>query len=292
MALDVNETDNSVLIVAEDLHERLDEPGWMVVDCRFDLADPHAGRRDYLEEHIPGAVYLDLDEDLAGPVTPQTGRHPLPDPEELVVTLGALGISRDHKLVVYDESHGGVAARAWWVMRWLGHERVFLLNGGLAHWKASGFALESGAVEPNPTHYRAELRSGVVVATVEVEAAGDNIGSLRLLDARDAIRFRGEQEPIDPIAGHVPGASNVPFSEFVHDDGTWRPLSERVRKLDEALGGDRNTPWCVMCGSGVTACHLAISALEAGFVEPRLYVGSWSEWIRDPRRPVAKVGQE
>ena len=263
------------------------EPGWTVIDCRFDLADPKAGRRDYLAEHVPGAVFLDLDEDLAGPVTPQTGRHPLPDPGELADKLGALGIRRDHKLVVYDANHGGIAARAWWLLRWLGQEDVFLLDGGLAHWKALQLPLQSGAVTRKRTHYRSAIRQGLVIETDELEAAGDDIDSLRLLDARDAARFRGEQEPIDPVAGHVPGAVSVPFSDFVREDGTWRALEERERRLDEALGGDRDTPWCVMCGSGVTACHLAISALEAGFREPRLYVGSWSEWIREPRRPVA-----
>ena len=263
------------------------DPGWTVIDCRFDLADPKAGHRDYLAEHVPGAVFLDLDEDLAGPVTPKTGRHPLPDPGELADKLGALGIRRDHKLVVYDANHGGIAARAWWLLRWLGQEDVFLLDGGLAHWKALQLPLQSGAVTRKRTHYRPTIRHGLVIETDELEAAGDDIDSLRLLDARDAARFRGEQEPIDPVAGHVPGAVSVPFSDFVREDGTWRALEERERRLDEALGGDRDTPWCVMCGSGVTACHLAISALEAGFREPRLYVGSWSEWIREPRRPVA-----
>ena len=280
-------TDKCILIVAEELRTRLAEPGWTVIDCRSDLGDPKAGRRDYLAGHVPGAVFLDLDEDLAGPVTPQTGRHPLPDPEVLAGKLGALGIHRNHKLAVYDDSHGGVAARAWWVLRWLGHEEAYLLDGGFAHWKALRLPLQSGFVARKRTQYETRIRRDLVISTDELEAAGDDIESLRLLDARDAARFRGEQEPIDPVAGHVPGAVSAPFSDFVREDGTWRPLAERERRLDEALGGDREAPWCVMCGSGVTACHLAISALEAGFREPRLYVGSWSEWIRERRRPVA-----
>ena len=280
-----------ILIVAEDLQKALEKPQTVVIDCRFDLADPGAGRRAYEQAHIPGAVYLDLDADLAGPVTAQTGRHPLPDPQDLADKLGRLGVSRAHEVIVYDDSHGGIAARAWWTIRWLGHESVRLLDGGFARWKALRLPVEAGTVRRASLEFETSLREGLVVTTAELESADAGPAIRRtLLDARDAARFRGEEEPIDPVAGHVPGARNVPFGNFVRDDGTWLPLAERAARLSEALGGDRDADWSVMCGSGVTACHLAITGLEAGLREPRVYIGSWSEWIRDSGREVATSG--
>lgn len=284
----MHKLDKPILIVAEALRDRLDDPELVIVDCRFDLADPEAGRRAWLENHVPGAVFLDLDEDLAGPVDKRTGRHPLPDPQVIASRLGRLGISRRHEVVVYDGSHGGIAARAWWILRWLGQEHVRLLDGGLARWCRLELPLEGGDLVREPTTYEASPRPELVLTTEEIEAAGGKVASLNLLDARDAGRFRGEHEPIDPVAGHVPGARSLPFTEFVHEDGTWRPVAQRAALLEKVLGDVRESDWSVMCGSGVTACHLAISALEAGIREPRIYVGSWSEWIRDPRRPVGR----
>ena len=279
--------ENRILMVAQDLLECLDDPEYVVVDCRFDLGDPDAGRRAYEAGHIPGAVFLDLDRDLAGPITPETGRHPLPDPAALAATLGDLGIGESHRVIVYDAGPGAIAARAWWVLRWLGHDAVYLLDGGLAHWQAIGMPIEGGDENPSATAFNARVRKGLVLGTEELAENVAAITELNLLDARDAPRFRGELEPIDPVAGHIPGAINLPFSKFVNEDGTWRPLRERAALLENLIGTDRSVHWNVMCGSGVTACHLAISGLEAGFQEPRLYVGSWSEWIRDPQRPIA-----
>ncbi len=280
-------TERNILIAADALAERLDASDWIVADCRFDLGDPDAGRRRYLSAHIPGSVFLDLDRDLAGPVLPDTGRHPLPDAARLSARLGELGIGNDTVVVVYDDANGAVAARAWWLLRWLGHDAVRLLDGGLARWRALGLPLERGEVSLPARAFRGSVRPGMVLTTAEIEAAQDRVDRLRLLDARDAARFRGEHEPIDPVAGHIPGSRNLPFADFVNADGTWRPLDERARRLRDALDGDRHGDWSVMCGSGVTACHLAISGVEAGFPEPRLYVGSWSEWVRDEARPVA-----
>jgi thiosulfate/3-mercaptopyruvate sulfurtransferase len=279
--------ENRILMVAQDLLECLDDPDCVVVDCRFDLGDPDAGRRVYEAGHIPGAVFLDLDRDLAGPITPETGRHPLPDPVALAATLGGLGIGESRRVIVYDAGPGAIAARAWWVLRWLGHDAVYLLDGGLAHWQAIGMSIEGGDGNPSATGFNARVREGLVLGTQELAEDVAAIPELNLLDARDAPRFRGELEPIDPVAGHIPGAINLPFAKFVNEDGTWRPLPERAALLENAIGIDRSVRWNVMCGSGVTACHLAISGLEAGFQEPRLYVGSWSEWIRDPQRPIA-----
>ena len=276
-----------ILMSPTELHGVLEEPGWVILDCRSDLSDLEAGRRVYTESHIPGAVFVDLDRDLASPVLPETGRHPLPDAEKLGRTLGELGVGNADSVVVYDDSNGALAARAWWILRWLGQTSVFLLNGGISHWRALGFTCETAIPARPARNFVARPDAAKVLTTAELAADIDNIASLNLLDARDAERFSGAQEPIDPVAGHVPGAVNAPFTRFVTSEGTWRPLAERELLLEEALGRDREVEWSVMCGSGVTACHLAISGLEAGFKEPRLYVGSWSEWIRDPARSIA-----
>ena len=279
-------SDKKILIVAEALLERLGAPDWVAVDCRFDLADPDAGRAMYEQEHLPGAVFLDLDLDLAAPVAADTGRHPLPDVDAMVARLEGLGLGNEYNIVVYDSNNGALAARAWWILRWLGHDAVHLLDGGMDRWRALGYELESGAVTRPTAEFQAEPRRELVLTTSDLTADLDRIPALNLLDARDATRFRGEHEPIDPVAGHIPGAGNAPFADFVHADGTWKDIGERRRLLLEALGGEEAAHWAVMCGSGVTACHLAISAIEAGLPEPRVYVGSWSEWIRDPARPI------
>jgi thiosulfate/3-mercaptopyruvate sulfurtransferase len=232
-------------------------------------------------------VFLDLDEDLAGPVTAGTGRHPLPDSRLMQARLAELGISNSSKVVVYDDSHGALAARAWWILRWLGLDEVYLLDGGFAHWLSRGLPATSRATVRRPASFIASPRQEVVLTTEELLADTGAIRQLNLLDARDAMRFRGEHEPIDPVAGHIPGTINLPFVDFVHPNGTWLPLEDRQALLIDALGSDRDVHWSVMCGSGVTACHLSITGLEAGFREPRLYVGSWSEWIRDSDRPIA-----
>lgn len=280
--------DKNILIAAETLQSKLDEPDWIAVDCRFDLADVEAGRAAFDAGHLPGAVYLDLDKDLSGPASADVGRHPLPDPKRLQERLGAAGISNRHNVVVYDDANGGVAARAWWLFHWLGHDAVWLLDGGMARWRALGLPTEAGARSRTPAHFTGQARDELVLTTQELARDIRRVKDFNLLDARDAGRFRGEHEPIDPVAGHIPGAISVPFADFVAADGTWLGLEERRSKLLAALSDRVDADWCVMCGSGVTACHLAISGLEAGLREPRIYVGSWSEWIRDERRPVGR----
>lgn len=275
-----------ILLDAQELLECLEDPDWMIVDCRSDLGDLAAGRRSYEAGHIPGAVFLDLDTDLAGPVTPESGRHPLPNPDALAITLGHLGIGNAQRVAVYDGGHGALAARAWWALRWLGHDAVYLLDGGVAHWQALGLPLNHGNEGAVSRSFLPSVRSEMVLSTEELAGDLPAIPTRKLLDARARPRFRGESEPIDPVAGHIPGAINLPFTEFVTDDGTWHPLEDRAALMEATLGANREARWSVMCGSGVTACHLAISGIEAGFTEPRLYVGSWSEWIRDPDRPI------
>lgn len=280
---------SSNLISAQALQSRIDRPGVSIVDCRFDLADPLAGRRAYLDEHIPGAVFADLDVDLAAPVTPDSGRHPLPDVETFAKTLARLGISNSSDVIVYDGGAGALAARAWWLLRWLGHEQVRLLDGGLQQWITEGGPLASGDEVVAAGDFSPHANHDKVVTTAELASNLDAIKDMKLIDARDAARFRGEVEPIDPVAGHVPGSTNLPFPVSLNEDGTWKSRHELECLWLEVLGEDKETEWAVMCGSGVTACHLAISAMEAGYREPRLYVGSWSEWIRDPARPIGLV---
>ena len=274
-----------ILISAAALHAARGDPAWSIIDCRFNLADVDEGRRSFEKGHIPGAVYLDLDRDLAGPITAESGRHPLPEAGVISKRLGELGIGNSDTIVVYDGGSGAVAARAWWMLRWLGHTSIRLLDGGFSDWQSRGFPVETRVREKPPVEYRGRENKALVVTTQELAADVPGIAARNLLDARDRKRFAGAEEPIDPVAGHVPGSINLPFADFLNPDDTWRPLSERAALLEEALGSNRDVAWCVMCGSGVTACHLAISGLEAGFSEPQLYVGSWSEWIRDEDRP-------
>lgn len=278
----------SQLIGPHELNEQLGRDELRIVDCRFDLADPSAGRRAYEAAHIPGAVFMDLNEDLASSPGETTGRHPLPDVETIEKTMGRLGIDNSAAVVVYDAGNGAMAARAWWIFRWLGHNNVRLLDGGITAWTASDFLLSRTHAAIRPARFVAEVRNELVMTTAEIFASIESVESLNLIDARDAARFAGDHEPIDTVAGHIPGARNLPFIESLNVDGRWKD-SKQLRELwSRHLGDDNGAEWVAMCGSGVTACHLAISAIEAGYKEPRLYVGSWSEWISDPARPFAQ----
>ena len=274
------------LIDTELLRSTLSDPDLRILDCRFDLSDPHAGRRDYRTGHIPGALFADLDRDLSSPVTAVTGRHPLPAVETFTATLGRFGIGESNPVVVYDAGNGAMAARAWWMLRWLGHDDVRLLDGGIGKWSRERKPLNAGEERGIACTFRGRVRNDRILTTREIAGSLDDIGSLRLVDARDAARYRGEIEPIDPIAGHIPGSISLPLTESLNQDETWKSRTELHQLWQRVLGNDTHVPWSVMCGSGVTACHLAISGMEAGFEEPRLYVGSWSEWIRDPQRPI------
>jgi thiosulfate/3-mercaptopyruvate sulfurtransferase len=275
-----------LLTSTDELAQRLDDRHTRIVDCRFDLMDTAAGRRDWLEAHIPGAVYVDLDKDLSGPVRPDTGRHPLPAVADAVATFSRLGIDAETRVVAYDDASGAIASRAWWLLRWLGHRQVTVLDGGLRAWQAQQRPLESGLHEVSRREFRAVAQPQQVLTSEDVAAALDAERDLALIDARDGARFRGEAEPIDARAGHIPGTRNLPYTACLDDDGAWLDGAALRRRFEPLLGAPGRRPWGVMCGSGVTACHLAISGLLAGFSEPRLYVGSWSEWIRDPSRPV------
>jgi len=279
------------LVGVDELREHLRDPQWRVVDCRFELTKPDRGYSDYLSGHIPGAVYAHLDHDLAAPIDEHSGRHPLPDPDAFSRTLGRLGIARDTHVVAYDQASCAIAARLWWMLRWMGHTSGRLLDGGFAAWRQRGLPLETGTPLIEAVSYAGKPDASMTVTTAELENALETDSPLMLVDARDAARFEGRTEPIDAVAGHVPGARNFPFGSSLTAEGYWRS-SDELRKAWEALPGGPPPDaeagfWAAMCGSGVTACHLAVSAGLAGLPQPRLYAGSWSEWIRDHGRPVA-----
>jgi len=278
----------TTLIDPETLQAHLEDPDWVVVDCRFSLSDPAHGRRAYQEAHIPGAVYAHLDEDLSGPIVAgRTGRHPLPDPDWLARKLSAWGIDHRTQVVAYDDAGGAFAARLWWLLGWLGHDAVAVLDGGWPRWVREGRPVRGG-IETRPSRtFVARIRPERVVSADEVlQHLHDPCW--RLLDARAPERYRGEQEPIDPVAGHIPGAVNAPFAENLTPEGTFR-LPEQLRQRFEALLGDVPPERVICyCGSGVTAAHNLLAMAHAGLPGARLYAGSWSEWITDPRRPVAR----
>jgi len=280
------------LIDMHALQKLLGEPRLVIVDCRFDLMNPEAGRQAYLRGHIPGARYADLNRDLSAPIGPHTGRHPLPLPEAFAGWLGAIGIGDDTQVVAYDEANGSIAARLWWMLRWLGHDAAAVLDGGFKAWTARGGALQSGEADPAAAervarHFTPRIDAGSVVSTAELERALQGRKAL-LVDARAQERYAGAVEPIDPVAGHVPGAVNHPFTANLGADGRFLPAAELERRWRERVPAGDLENLVAMCGSGVTACHNLLSLEVAGLAGGKLYAGSWSEWIRDPRRPIAR----
>ncbi len=258
----------------------------LVVDCRFQLADPAQGRRDYLAGHIPGAMYASLDQDLSDLRKQGEGRHPLPEPAFFAASLGRWGWQPGMTVVAYDAGAGAMtAARLWWLMRWAGAP-ARVLDGGLAAWRAAGKSLQQGEVARTPTDVQVRFAPSMVVSSAELReglATGDTV----LVDARAAARFRGETEPVDAVAGHVPGARNRPFAGNVDGEQRWRPAVELRHEFIRLLDG--RDPACAvhMCGSGVTACHNLLAMEYAGLHGSRLYAPSWSGWISDPANPVA-----
>ncbi len=262
-------------------------PGpWVVVDCRFNLLQPDAGRAAYAQGHIPGACYADLDRDLASAPGPGTGRHPLPDPEQLRLLFGRFGITPAARVVVYDEGGGGIAARLWWLLRWMGHRSVQLLDGGFAAWQRAGLPVSRATPGPAGGRFTGTPGHMPVLETGEViQGLGDR--SIRLLDLRAEERYLGRVEPIDPVAGHVPGAVNVPFPGNLDKDQRFQSPGHLARRYEPLVAGHRPGDIVCMCGSGVTACHGILALEVAGIPGAALYAGSWSEWIRSPDRPVA-----
>jgi len=276
---------HTTLISVDDLAKHGDDPSWLIVDCRFDLGNPSVGQAAYAASHIRGAIYAHLDHDLAAPITPASGRHPLPTPETFATTLGRWGVTPLTQVVAYDADVGMYASRLWWMLRWVGHTAVAVLDGGFKAWNAAGLPTSTDVPVRRPTRFVAQPKQDAWVDAAQVAARAQD-PSWRVLDARAAERFQGSVEPIDTVAGHVPGARNHPFGSNVTDGKLASP--RRLRELFAASqSGVADDHTIVMCGSGVTACHLLLALEVAGKHSARLYPGSWSEWIRDPARPVA-----
>ncbi|MCV6588230.1 MAG: sulfurtransferase [Marinobacterium sp.] len=273
----------TTLVTTGQLNQHLDE--WLVLDCRFDLADPDAGRRAYAAGHIPGAFFLHQEDDLSSVITEQTGRHPLPDPNRLANRLAALGLSEGRQVVVYDDMGGAMAGRLWWLLRWLGHDAVALLDGGFPAWLGDEMDVSKKPVMVQSGNFEYHLRPEMTLSVDDIQQQLYK-PHLTLVDARAEARFLGEQEPIDPVAGHIPGALNRPLMDNLVD-GRFKPAGVLHAEWTDLLAGRGADQVVHMCGSGITACHNQLAMEVAGLTGSRLYPGSWSEWIRDPARPVA-----
>ncbi|MEE4374012.1 sulfurtransferase [Pseudomonas viridiflava] len=276
------------LIGPEQLAVRQQTPGLVILDCRFALEDPDYGQRSYAQGHIDGARFADLNRDLSGPVVKgRTGRHPLPDPATLVERLRTWGIRNDGDIVLYDDGPGMYAARAWWLLAWLGkREGVYLLDGGLKAWHAAGLPLSLDAPRGETGDFTGEPDMSLVLSASRLQG---RLGrpEMTLIDARAEARFRGEVEPIDPIAGHIPGAQCAAFNENLGPDGRFLPPEQLKQRFAEQLQGRPAQSLVSYCGSGVTACHNLFALCLAGYPLGTLYAGSWSDWITDPTREIA-----
>jgi thiosulfate/3-mercaptopyruvate sulfurtransferase len=282
----------TTLIGAAEIRGLVGNPGIAILDCRFDLMNPEGGRQAYLSGHIPDARYADLTTDLSAPISVTSGRHPLPSPSDFAATLARLGVNRAAQVIAYDDSAGAFAARAWWMLRWLGHTAAAVLDGGIKAWIGAGGTLESGPEKSLPAavdgrDFFSHADATAVISTAELESRLSD-PSFLLIDARAAERFAGTVEPIDAVAGHIKDAVNHPFSSNLGADGRFLPAPLLRQAWEERLAGRSPTQVAAMCGSGVTACHNLLSMEVAGLHGAKLYAGSWSEWIRDPRRPIAR----
>lgn len=275
----------SSLLVSVD--ELAAHPEWRLFDCRHDLKDTEYGARAYAKEHIPGALHLHLDRDLSGATTGRNGRHPLPSIEAFAARMSACGVGNDTQIVAYDNEGGIFAARLWWLLRWLGHDKVALLDGGLPGWKRSKRPLDNAVPAITPASFTPRPRPE---STIDAAPILDALGSdaLLLIDARSPERFAGENETLDPVGGHIPGAINRFYFDNLDDSGCYFKPADELRMEFTAALGNRNPATVVQqCGSGVTACHNLLAMELAGLSGSKLYPGSWSEWCADPSRPVA-----
>ncbi len=279
----------TTLIDCEQLAAHLDDPEWVVVDCRFDLLRPEAGRAAYAEAHIAGAQYAHLEEDLSSPITPQSGRHPLPVAQELASKLEQWGVGHGSQVVVYDAAGGAIAARLWWLLRWMGHAAVAVLDGGFPAWSRGSYPIANLASPRAPAMFMASAEAGLWVDTAYVEREIVYGRRMLLIDARAAVRFRGEHEPVDVIAGHVPGAVNMPYAANMDEQGHFLSADRLRDRFATVLLRMPPSRVVCMCGSGVTACHTLLAMEVAGLPGAKLYPGSWSEWIRDELRPAERT---
>ncbi len=278
----------TTLISAADLLPHLDDSDWVILDCRFDLDDTEKGRREYNRAHLPGAIYAHLDDDLSGPVRPgETGRHPLPQVGSLVETFSAWGIDSDVQVVAYDDCGGAIAARLWWLLRWLGHEAVAVLDGGYSHWVAESHPVTAEVVTLQRREFQPRARPELLATAEDVLNHFGDL-SYRLVDSRAPERYRGEEEPLDSVAGHIPGAISYHFANNLQTDETFKLkpiLRGRFQTLLDHIPAEQTI---VYCGSGVTGAHNVLAMAHAGMGMPKLYAGSWSHWITDPERPIVR----
>ncbi len=276
----------STLVSCSQLADHLTDPQWVIVDCRHQLSDVGYGEREYAKGHLPGAVFMHLDRDLSAAMTGRNGRHPLPDPRRLADKLGAVGISRATQVVVYDDDGGMYAVRLWWLLRWLGHDRVAVLDGSIRRWIQEGRPLTTEVPDRAAAGFDIEPRDWVATAA-EVEASLEK-NEFSLIDARGPDRFRGENETLDAVGGHIPGARNRFFRDNLDEQGGFRTAAELRQQYLAVLAGVEPAQAIMYCGSGVTACHNLLAMEIAGLPGARLYAGSWSEWCSAPARPVAR----
>ncbi len=276
-----------MLVSTAELAARLNDPTLLVFDCRHDLADTAKGERLYRAGHIPGARFAGVDRDLSGPKDGRNGRHPLPAPEVFGAFLAGAGVKADTTIVGYDDAGGLYAARLWWMARWIGHARVAILDGGFNQWQAEGRAVTTEIPVPRPGAVTVRTDSSQVWTAADVLARIGRNESL-LIDARAAERYRGEVEPLDPVAGHIPGAANRFYKTNLNADLTLRPAAELRAEFAAILAGRNPAEVGHQCGSGITACANLFAMEYAGLAGSKLYAGSWSEWVSDPARPVAK----
>ncbi|MGH9824341.1 MAG: sulfurtransferase [Blastocatellia bacterium] len=277
----------TTVISKEDSIKHLDDRNWAFVDCRFVLREPEQGFDDYLKSHIRGAVYANLDHDLSGPVIKgKTGRHPLPDPGKLVATLSSWGIDAGTQVVAYDESSGAMAAaRLWWLLKWAGHDTVAVLDGGFKQWVDAGYPKSGGLQKREPGKFEPHFHQEMVAGADDLGKVVDD-PSYVIIDARSADRYRGENESIDPVAGHIRGAISGPFADNQNEQGLFKSPEELKAQFERATGGVDAERTIFYCGSGVTAAHSVLAYVRSGNAIPRLYAGSWSDWITDPSRPI------
>ncbi len=273
------------LIDVETLAKNLENPNWVVVDCRFSLADTAVGYQNYQSGHIPGAVYAHLDDDLCGPPITDHGRHPLPTPQRLAQLFSRLGIDEMSQVVAYDDAGGMIASRLWWMLRYMGHDAVAVLNGGWQAWQAASLPTTSGIEKNEAAQFSGRPKPQWVVTLNEVASQP------LLIDSRGPERYRGEIEPLDPQPGHIPGAVNLPYEKQLDANGRFRPVAEMKAELTAVLGDLSGESATFYCGSGVSACVNLLAMAHVGLGNGRLYVGSWSEWCSDPERPIA-IGEE
>ncbi|TBL72663.1 sulfurtransferase [Paenibacillus thalictri] len=275
------------IVDREWLFEHGNDEHVVIADCRFVMGKPSAGQESYTADHIPGAVYFDLDRHLSDPVGEHGGRHPLPDMQAFAEQLGAAGIDNHSTVIVYDDQGGAMASRLWWMLTYLGHQKVFLLDGGYTKWKEAGYPVTDEATTPHSTVYKAQPQTQLLASMEEVKQRIGQVGTV-LVDSRENRRYLGLEEPLDKAAGHIPGAKSYFWKDALNEQGDWKSseaLQERFKDLS------RDEEIIVYCGSGVTACPNVLALKEAGFNNVRLYAGSWSDWISYSDNPIA-TGEE